>query len=201
MKKFMMIIGLAIISAMTYAQREEDLINRATKLADKMKSELALDDVQYKSVKAINEEFAIKQTELRNDSALTLDAKRALVKSLHKEKMMAINKVLTKEQNTKWAAYQKSQKQKYKAQRKKGDHALRLQRSLSLSEEQTDKIKALDQEFVNKFKNLRSDTTLTRYDFRRKVEPIRDEYVEHMKGILTEEQFKKWDRRRRNRKS
>jgi hypothetical protein len=201
MKKLMMIIGMVVTSAMTYGQREQDVMIRATKLADKMKSELVLDDVQYKSVKAINEEFAIKQIKLQNDSALTLDVKRERVRSLHKEKMMAINKVLTKEQSTKWAAYQKSQKQRYKAQRKKGDHARRLQKTFSLTEDQTNKVIALDQEFVNKFKNLRSDTTLTRYDFRRKVEPIRDEYVEHMKGILTEEQFKKWDRRRRNRRS
>jgi hypothetical protein len=197
----MIVIAMLVTSVMTYAQSEPDLMTRATKQAEKMKSELALDDVQYKSVKAINEEFAIKQLELRNDSALTTEAKRVLMKSLYKKKMGAINKVLSKDQSAKWAAYQKSQKRKYKAQRKKGDHALRMQKSLSLTDEQTEKVKALDLEFVNKFKALRSDTSLTRYDLRRKVEPIRDEYVENIRGILTAEQFKKWDRQRHNRRN
>jgi hypothetical protein len=201
MRQYVMIMAMAVTSVMTYAQREQDLMKRAAKQADEMKSELGLDEVQYKSVKAINEEFAIKQLELRNDSALTMKAKKELMKSLHKEKMNAINKVLTKDQSKKWAAFRHSQKQKYKTQRKKGDHALRMQKSLSLTEEQTEKVKALDQEFVNRFRSLRRDTTLTRYDFRRKVEPIRDAYVENMRGILTAEQFRKWDRQRHNRRN
>jgi hypothetical protein len=201
MRHYMMVIAMVVTSVMTYAQSEQGLVTRATKQAEKMKSELALDDVQYKSVKAINEEFEIKQLEVRNDSALTLTAKKELMKSLYKKKIEAINNVLSKDQSAKWAGYQKSQKRKYKAQRKKGEHALSIQKSLSLTDEQTEKVKALDLVFVNKFKDLRSDTSLTQYDFRRKVEPIRDAYVENMRGILTAEQFKKWDRRRRNRRN
>jgi hypothetical protein len=122
------------------------------------------------------------------------------MKSLQREKSEAVKKVLSQEQSKKWQAFQKSQRLKHQSKRQKGDHAIRMQKSLSLTDEQTAKVKALDQEFLKKFQTLRRDTTLTKYDFRRKIKPVRDEYVNQIKGILTDEQFIKWDKSRQKRK-
>lgn len=201
MKKLMMMVGMVIAGVMAYAQGDgADPMKRAARQADKMKLELSLDDVQYKSIKAIHEEYAGKQSQVRMDSALSKDAKRDLMKSLQREKSEAFKKVLSDEQSKKWQAYQKAQRHKHQSKRQKGDHAMRMQKNLSLTDEQTAKVKALDQEFLKKFEALRRDTTLTRDDFRRKVEPARDEYVNQIKGILTDEQFIKWDKRRQKRK-
>lgn len=197
----MMMVGMVIAGVMAYAQGDgADPMKRATRQADKMKLELSLDDVQYKSIKAIHEEYAGKQSQVRMDSALSKDAKRDLMKSLQREKSAAVKKVLSEEQSKKWQAYQKAQRQKHHSKRQKGDHAMRMQKNLSLTDEQTAKVKALDQEFLKKFQALRRDTTLTRDDFRKKVEPVRDEYVNQIKSILTDEQFIKWDKRRQKRK-
>lgn len=195
-----MMVGMVVAGVMAQAQGDgADPMIRAARQADKMKSELSLDDVQYKSVKAIHEEFVGKQNQVRMDSALSTEAKRELMKSLQNEKSEAVKKVLTKDQITKWNAYQKSQK--HRTHRQKGDHAMRMQKSLSLTDEQTVKVKALDQEFLKKFQALRQDTSLTRYDFRHKVEPIRDEYINQIRSILTDEQFIKWDKRRQKRRN
>jgi hypothetical protein len=201
MRKLMMMVGMVVAGVMAYAQGDgADPMKHAARQTDKMKSELSLDDVQYKSIQAIQEEYAGKRAQIRTDSALSTTVKRDLMKSLQREKSEAVKKVLTPEQSKKWQAYQKSQRQKHQSKRKQGDHAMRMQKILSLTDEQTTKVKALDEELLKKFQALRQDTTLTRDDFRRKVEPVRDEYILQIKSILTDEQFIKWEKRRQKRK-
>lgn len=200
MKKLMMMIGMVVAGLTTLAQGDGAATQRAAKMAEKMKLELALDDVQYKSIKAIHEEYAGKRGQIRMDSALSAEVKRDLMKSLHHERSAAVKKVLTPEQQVKWKAHQKAQRQKHQSKGQPGDHAMRMKKHLSLTDDQTTKVKALDQEFMKKFQTLRQDTTLTRDDFRRQVQPVRDEYVNQIKRVLTDEQFIKWDKRRHKRR-
>jgi len=75
-----------------------------------------------------------------------------------------------------------------------------MQESLSLSDEQTSKIKSIDKEFGAKFHALRSDSTLAREDLRDKAKQLREEYRSKTKSVLTEEQFKKWELQMADRK-
>ena len=77
-------------------------MDRAARQADEMKKELSLDDVQYKAVKAINEDFANRQMKLRADSTLSKQEMQKKARTLRDEKNSAIAKVLTVDQQSKW---------------------------------------------------------------------------------------------------
>ena len=191
-----------MVSTLMFAQRKGDPMDRAARQADKMKTELSLDDVQYKAVKAINEDFANRQLKLRGDSTLSKQAKQKKAWTLRDEKNATIAKVLTEDQKSKWKSYRVSQAEKRKAGMTKyrGEHAQRMQESLSLSDEQTSKIKSIDKELGDRFRALRSDSALAREDLQKKAKQLRDEYRSKTKSVLTEEQYKKWEMQKADRK-
>ena len=197
-----MVFGLLIVSTIIFAQGKVNPTERAAKQADRMKTALELDDVQYKGVKAINEEYDSKWFQVRSDSSLSTDARKQKMKALHSEKNDAIKKVLTEEQNTKWASLRKAKEHRHRAHAKKsqGDHALRMQKDLSLTEEQTSKMMAIDKEFGEKFQAIRKESTTARADSREKMKQLRGEYHAKTKTILTQEQFQKWEAQKSERK-
>jgi len=202
MKKCSLFFGLMIASTIMFAQRNADHMDRAGKRADKMKTELGLDDVQYKAVKAINEDFADKQSKVWRDSTLSKEAKHTQLKVLHKGRKEAIGKVLNDDQETKWASYraEETKKRKAKMARHQSERAERMQKDLALSNDQTSKIKAIDKEFGAKFRALRADSTLVREDAKEKAKQLRQDYRSRTKAVLTEEQFKKWELQKAERK-
>ena len=202
MKTCSLFLGLLMVSTIIFAQRKGDPMDRAARQADKMKTELSLDDVQYKAVKAINEDFANIQLKLRVDSTLSKQEIQKKAWTLRDEKNATLAKVLTKDQKNKWKSYRVSQPEKRKAGMAKyrGEHAQRMQESLSLSDEQTSKIKSIDKELGDRFRALRSDSALAREDLQKKAKQLRDEYRSKTKSVLTEEQYKKWEMQKADRK-
>jgi hypothetical protein len=202
MKKSIIFLGLMMVSAFIFGQRKADPMERAAKQADKMKTELSLDEVQYKSVRAIHEEFAEKVSALRKDSSLSKQAKRDGVKVLHAEKEVAIGKVLTEEQKLKWQSYQREQKKNRRSSltKESGEHAQHMQKSLSLTDEQTSSLKAIDKEYAQKFRALKKESAMVRESIRQRAQILREEYLSKTKSILTEDQFKQWELQRTERK-
>ncbi|HYI77302.1 MAG TPA: hypothetical protein VEW65_06745 [Chryseolinea sp.] len=202
MRKTCLLLGLMMVSTIMFAQRKGDAMDRAAQQADKMKTELALDDVQYKAVKAINEDFANRHLKLRKDSTLSREEIQKQGRSLRQQKNGAIAKVLTEDQKTKWKSYRANHAEKHKAgiASYRGEHAQRMKERLSLSDEQTAKIKSIDKEFGEKFRALRNDSTLAREDVREKAKDLRNDYRSKTKSVLTEEQVKKWEQQRADRK-
>ena len=68
----------------------------------------------------------------------------------------------------------------------------RIAKELNLSEEQKGKIRSVLQGQADKVRELRADQNLTPEQRREKMMAIRQENQKEMKGILNEEQFKKW---------
>jgi hypothetical protein len=194
MKKSIMFLGLMVVTTVILAQQKADPRERATKHANRMKSELALTDVQYNAIKAIDEEYTTKQSTVFKDSTLSKESKRQQLRELSLQKASAIEKVLSEEQRSKWAAAraEHTKRKQSHLKRSRGEHALHMQETLSLSDEQTSKMKAIDREFVSKIRALRTDSTTAREDSREKEKSLRQEYRSKTKAILTEEQFEKW---------
>lgn len=192
----MIFFGLMMASTVMFAQRKVDPMERAAKQAEHMKKELGLDEVQYKAVKAINEEHAGKLRTMFGDSTLSKEAKHQQMRTLRNEKEAALKKVLTEEQNTKRVANQTDHHRRSGARMAKhrGDYADRIQKELSLSDEQSAKLKAINQEFGQKFRALRNDSTLSMEGNKTGMKQLRDEYQKKMKSVLTEEQFEKWEK-------
>lgn len=202
MKKSMMFFGLMIVSTIMFAQRKVDAMERAAKQAERMKTELGLDDVQYKAVKSINEEYAGKLGRIRGDSTLSREDRSKQLRTLHQERETALKKVLTEEQHKKLASNRSARANKYRAAmaKRQDDRAKRIQKELSLTEEQAAKLKSIEKEFGQKFRALRSDSTIAKEDARSKALQLRDEYRSKTKSVLTEEQYKKWETLKSERK-
>jgi len=114
MKRSVVFLGLMMASSIIFAQRKFDPQAAAAKQTERMKTELALNDEQYASVKSINEDFAGKQQALRDNSALSREDKMKQMKALGTEKNEALKKVLTADQNTKWEALRAKQMEHHK---------------------------------------------------------------------------------------
>src|SRR5688572_14507527 len=163
MKRNAVIFGLLMVSTFTFAQEKAMPTDRASSRAEKMKTELSLDDVQYKSIQAIHEEFVEKQKTLRTDSTLSKEEKHKQMRALYQQRQEAIGKVLNEEQKSKWATQSKSYTEKRIGMAKhRSEHSKRMQEDLKLTDDQTAKIKALEQEFGAKFRALRNDSTIAR---------------------------------------
>ncbi|HZY82279.1 MAG TPA: hypothetical protein VFE50_22295 [Cyclobacteriaceae bacterium] len=89
MKKSLMLVGAMMISTFIFAQRES------------MKDVLALNDAQTASIKEINKKYGQKHQDL------------------NKERQSEINKVLTPEQQSKWAGYKKGRLDQKKQDRER----------------------------------------------------------------------------------
>ena len=118
MKKSVVFLGLMIMSSVIFAQRKFDPQTMAARQTEKMKTELALTDEQYPTVKSINEDYANKLATLRNDASLAREAKRTQMRALSTEKSEALKKVLNADQHAKWEAYRAEQLE----HRRKGKH-------------------------------------------------------------------------------
>ncbi len=71
----------------------------------------------------------------------------------------------------------------------------RMAEELKLTDEQKTKVKAVFEEQSKKQQELRSESTLTPEQRREKAQSMREEANKKMKGILTPEQYTKYEKR------
>jgi hypothetical protein len=197
MKKYVVFAGLMMISTIIFAQQKSDAGSKHGKHGERLKKELSLTDDQYNSFRGINKDFAGKMSVIRKDSTLAKEVRRDKLKSLKSEKDAALKKVLTEEQFKKLSDSRSThaRKSKHRKGLTSGDHAKKMQNDLSLSDEQTSRIKAIDQEFMKKFQTLRQDKTLAKEDAHKQAKQLREEHRSKTKAVLTEEQIEKWKRK------
>jgi protein CpxP len=72
----------------------------------------------------------------------------------------------------------------------------RMAKELSLNDDQKAKLKPIFEDETTKMKALRDDTTVAREDRRTKMQDIRKETDAKVKGVLTADQFSKWQEQR-----
>ena len=105
MKKNVMLGALMMVSTIIFAQHprpQGDPKAMADKRAERMKTELGLNDDQYSRVKAITEKFAENNVKLRKDTALTVGTARNRMKELRTEQQAQFKSILTADQWTKY---------------------------------------------------------------------------------------------------
>jgi Spy/CpxP family protein refolding chaperone len=71
-----------------------------------------------------------------------------------------------------------------------------LAEQLKLTDEQKEKVKPILQDEMDKMKELRESTTLSREEKRIKYQQLREDVSKKIKAILTTEQAEKWDKMR-----
>lgn len=120
--------------------------------------ELNLTADQQKKVESVNTDFKAKMTELRSKSDLSREDRRAKMQELRKEHRDAINNILTPEQQTKLKELQ-SQREKEMSMRgkkhgKQMDKRGSQMKDLNLTDKQKQDIKALNEDYRSKTKEL-----------------------------------------------
>jgi Spy/CpxP family protein refolding chaperone len=147
--------------------------------------QLNLTDEQKEKLKPIFRSLMEKAQGLRDDATLSPQDRLQKLKALRDEAAPDFKKVLTPEQFEKWQNLQVQ------------PPALRLQeaiKELNLTDEQKEKLKAVFQEPMEKFRALRADQTLTWQEKLDKFKAARDEIAPKVKGVLSAEQYEKYQK-------
>lgn len=186
-KSFMLVIAL-MSSTIIFAQKGPGKKHDGEAQAEKMKSELSLNDTQYASIKSINQKYKDKHIAIRKDSTLSKENKMSKMKGLHEEREKEVNAVLTPAQSTKWKTLKKEKTAARKEEHKKekAERDAKLKSDLSLSDDQFTKLKAANKTFHDKAKNLKKGTDKAEF------KKLHDEHDANVKNILSAEQYQKW---------
>ncbi|RAW00597.1 hypothetical protein [Pseudochryseolinea flava] len=194
MKKSFVFGICVMMCTMVFAQHQGSY-HRHDKVAliDKMKTELTLSEEQYASIKSINEKYHAKRVAVRKDSAIAKEEKSKTLKSLQESRRKEMNTVLTPAQSEKWKTLQQQQKQQRRAdrQKEKAERAAKLKETLSLTDDQLQKMEAVNKTFHSKVKASRKEGQY-REVYKETMKKQRDEHQNEIKTILTPAQFEKY---------
>lgn len=190
MKKSLMLAIVMMTSTIIFAQHAKSSHKGHTDRFEKMKTDLALTDAQYASIKSIDTKYNNKRDALKNDSAQTREAKGAAFKTMRTDEENEIAALLTPDQKTKWDQLktEHGEKRKEHFQKISEQREAKLKSTLGLSDDQSQKMKAVNQQFMEKFGALRKSDTKDKAAF----EKLKTDHEAAIKDILTPEQFQKW---------
>jgi hypothetical protein len=190
MKKSLMLAIVMMTSTIIFAQHAKNSHKGHTDRFEKMKTDLALTDAQYASIKSIDQKYDNQRTALKNDTAQTREAKGAAFKTMRTNEENEITALLTADQKTKWDKLKAERGEKRKAQFQKisEQREAKLKSTLGLSDDQSQKMKTTNQQFMEKLGALRKSDTKDKAAF----EKLKADHEAAVKGILTPEQFQKW---------
>lgn len=209
MKKIILGIAVILSAAFTaHAQKTGEEANkpyphRGMKKSGKMwMKQLNLSDEQKQQMKAANMDFHKKMQDLNKEENITVKEQRSRRTALIKEHQQQVDAVLTPEQKTKLADLKKERTEKAKDLQAKRFEKMKT--SLGLSDEQSAKLKAINQSYHDKAMAIKSDASL---DMTKKHEAIKALAAQRKKdtaSILTtaqQEKMKqmkerKWDKRK-----
>lgn len=204
MKKiFLSLMLVAGLSLGLYASPAKGEGHRGGKLRG-MK-ELNLSQEQQEQLKSIHKDFASKFKDLREDNSISKDVKREKAKELVAAKQDRVKGILTPEQQSKWEKSkeqrnkfaQKDDRKKFRKEHRsdarKGDRNNQRKGKdrmafLDLNSEQKTKIDALDKDFKEKTKALRSEQALSKEAKREKYQELAKAHKAEVSSILTAEQ-------------
>lgn len=153
MKKiFIALVLFATMLPGTYAMpRKGNIDNRFGRMPLK---ELNLSDEQQSKIEVLNKDFRVKVKALRNDTTLTREAKAGQQKELNRSRNEAFRALLTPEQQTKWQEMQQRKSQSRRGKRMEFRNHMPMAK-LNLTDEQKQKIQALNQEYREKQQELK----------------------------------------------
>lgn len=144
MKK--LFLSLAILACVSLTATVDAQNNKREQ--QRLSKELNLTTDQQQKIKSTNEDFRAKSKELRAKSDLSKEERQLKAKELKEQQRLAINNILTSQQQTKLKELQNKGKkdQDFKMRAYRGDRM----KDLNLTDDQKLKIKALNEEYRTK---------------------------------------------------
>ena len=198
MKKLILFsLAACLVASATMAQRSDS--TRHFRGHDKMKfrghhrmdlsKTLNFSDQQKQQLKSINQDFRFKMADLNKKEDITVKAMRDQKAALIREQRTAFQNLLTQDQKNKLEDMKKRM-----AERRQEMASKRLDKmksKLNLTDDQTTKIKALNDQFREKMRRFRDDQTTDRSAKKDELMSAFKQHKEDFEKILTPEQLSK----------
>jgi len=164
MKRLFLSLVVLMAVSMTVSVNAQDK-KRGNGHDSRMEKELNLTDAQKKDMKTLRTEFGSKMKELRDNKSLGKEDRQAKSKELREQHMADVNKVLTPDQQAKMKEWKDKRGDRMQRDGKRGkDMSMRdkkempkhgdRMKDLNLTDEQKQKIKALNEDFKIKSRDL-----------------------------------------------
>jgi Spy/CpxP family protein refolding chaperone len=168
--------------------------NRAAALRERMQDtakELNLSDEQKAKLQTIVRGQIGRLRDLRQDTTLSPEDKRAKLRALREEITVEVKKVMTPEQFEKWKVKQGQ------SEARGGGLGARLQeaiKGLNLTDQQKEQLKPIYQEQMDKLRELQQDTNLSIPEKLEKLKGMNKEIAPKLKQVMNAEQYANWEK-------
>ena len=191
---------------------------QAEKQTEMMTEKLALSPEQAQKIKDINLKYADKHKAQRDETQGEREKNRTAMQQLQDERKAAVNAVLNKDQQAKFEQMrpEKGQGRPGKMGPGKGargekaarnaDPAKQAERmtqqmteKLSLSNDQSAKVKAINLDFAKQQQTLRAEAPEGQRPEKKAVEKLRKQYQDQLKKVLSKDQFSQWEQMAKDR--
>ena len=151
--------------------------------------DLNLSDDQKQKMKAIQEDYRKQMAELKKNENITVKEMRDRKSSLAKAHRSAVEGILTPEQKSKL----QEQKNKLMEERKQiqAKRNEKIKKELALTDDQSAKLRSLNESYKSKFENLRKDESTDRSAKQEQFTALKQQRDAELKNVLTQEQMQK----------
>ena len=154
------LLALMLVVSASHAQDRKDHKRHGKHHHKQMLSEqLNFSEDQKKQLKDINVEFKKQMIELKKNDNITVKEYKTRKETIRKEQFQKTQSLLTPEQKSKLE--QMKQEKMAKSKERSKDHMESMKTKLNLSEEQMGKLKASNEAFSVKAKEIRNNQSLT----------------------------------------
>jgi hypothetical protein len=171
---------------------------KAEKMTDKMRTELALDESKTAQLQAINLRFATAADAIHKNSEITEEQKKEQMKAAKAQHHSDLSAVLSEAQMEQL----KAMKEEHRAMKDEGRGKTPEQRAatitqkmnevVGLSEEQFEKVGALNLGVEQKIEAIRNDANMSDEKKKEFIKGNRKNQMDALSNILTPEQVEKW---------
>lgn len=203
MKKILFTLIIAAASTGAFAQDSTRAGKRPVR-HEHMKSvqeDLKLSDQQNTKVKEINKNYMAGIQELRKDTQLSKEDRKAKMDILNADRSTQFKNVLSADQYAKWESNRTAMHKKMEGMKDKHDRKMvrgkgkrggdKMHQELGLNQEQQQQLKTINTEFRDKATALRSNKDLSEDDKKSQFKQLREERDGKLKAALTSEQYEK----------
>ena len=217
MKKFIAIVASVLLIAGT-TQAQDSTRHHHTgdfkgrKEHGPFMKELNLTQEQKAEFKSMHEASKSKMESIRNNSSLTEEQKKSQLAEIRKEQHEKMQRFLTPEQQTKFAARRKNHAGKEGNARRenqkahsafdhRGGQFEKMKEQLNLSEAQVNQLKEGRKELASRMQSIRNDKNLTEEQKKEQFRTLAEARRKNLESVLTPEQKAKLAEFRKNKEN
>ena len=187
---------LAVGASAQDKQKEHQGRHKGKQHREFVTKDLNLSDDQKQKMKGINETFKKQMSELRNNENITVKEMRDRRSAIAKEHRSAIQGLLTQEQKNKLQEHKAKSIEKRKEMQVK--RMEKMKKDLALTDDQSAKLKSMNESYRSKFETLRKNESLDRSAKQEQMKTLREQQKSELKNVLTEEQIQKLEEMKKN---